>query len=151
MKASLRLVSLLTVCGLAACTIGPDTSYVAPLATPADAKIIATGIGMFLRTQLPAASTTIILDPTPTDQASNELTPALMDGLRRQGFAVAQGAAPAGAHALRYWVTPLDSSGELVRLMIDGRKEASQFLARNTAGRLQTGGPFTVVQSEVSQ
>ena len=150
MKAALRCLPLLAACGLAACAIGRDTSYVAPLSAPADAKVIAAGIGTFMRTQLPAASTTIVLDPTPSDQASNALTPALADSLRRQGFAVAQASAPASAHTLRYWVTPLDASGELVRLMIDGRKEASQFFVRNTAGNLQAGGPFTVVQREAS-
>jgi hypothetical protein len=113
--------------------------------------VIASAISSFMRTQLPAASTTLVLDPTPTEQASNTLTPVLTDSLRQQGFAVAQEAAPAGSHTLRYWVTPLDTSGELVRLMIDGRKEASRFFVRNTAGNLQAGGPFTVAQMDASQ
>lgn len=151
MRAVRQVLLLVATCGLAACEVGPDTSYVAALSAPTDARVIAAGIGAFLRTQLPAASTSIILDPTPSDQASNALTPALADSLRRQGFAVAQGSAAPGAHTLRYWVTPLDASGELVRLMIDGRKSASQFFVRNTAGVLQAGGPFTVVQVEASR
>ena len=150
MTARLHLASLLAACGLAACAVGPDTSYVASLSAPTDAMVIAAGIGSFMKTQLPAASTTLVLDPTPMDQAGNGLTPALTGELRRQGFAVAHGAAPAGAHTLRYWVTPLDASGELVRLMIDGRKEASRFFVRNTAGTLQDGGPFTVMRLEAS-
>ena len=150
MKASIRLLPLLAACGLAACAAGPDTSYVASLSAPTDATVIAAGIADFMKTQLPAASSTIVLDPTPSDQAGNALTPDLADRLRRQGFAVAQGTA-AGSHTLRYWVTPLDASGELVRLMIDGRKEASRFFVRNTAGTLQSGGPFTVVQMEASR
>jgi hypothetical protein len=45
-------------------------------------------------------------------------------------------------------VTPLDRFGELVRLMIDGHKEASRFFVRNTEGNLQSGGPSTVRQTE---
>ena len=151
MSRLLRIASLVAVCGLAACMVGPNTSYVDTLAAPADATVIAAGISTFLRTQMPAASSTIVLDPTPMDQASNALTPALADNLRQQGFAVADGVAPAGAHTLRYWVTPMDGSGELVRLMIDGRKEASRFFIRSTAGDLQSGGPFTVMEMEASR
>ena len=150
MSAGLRLAPLLAVCSVAACAVGPDTSYVSSLSAPTDATVIAAGIGAFMRTQLPAAATTLVLDPTPSDQASNALTPVLADNLRQQGFAVSESDAPAGAHSLRYWVTPLDASGELVRLMIDGRKEASRFFVRNTAGNLQAGGPFTVMQAEAS-
>ena len=79
------------------------------------------------------------------------LTPVLAEALRKQGFAVAEGLAPAGSHTLRYWITPLDGSGELVRLLIDGRKEAARFFVRDTGGMLQTGGPFTVMQVEASR
>ena len=151
MKPGLRLLLLAATGALSACAIGVDTSYVTSVSSPADAKVIAAGISGFMRAQLPAASTTIVLDPTPSEQASNALTPVLADSLRRQGFAVAVSAAPAGSHTLRYWVTPMDASGELVRLMIDGRKEASQFFVRNTAGNLQSGGPFTVAQMEASR
>lgn len=151
MTPGFRLLPLATACALSACAVGPDTSYVTSLSAPTDAAVIAAGIGSFMRTQLPAASTTVVLDPTPTEQASNALTPVLADSLRQQGFAVALGAAPAGSHTLRYWVTPLDASGELVRLMIDGHKGASQFFVRNTAGNLQTGGPFTVAQMGASR
>jgi hypothetical protein len=150
MSPCLRPVPLLAVCSLAACAVGPDTSYVSAISAPTDATVIAAGIGSFMRTQLPAASTTLVLDPTPTDQASNALTPVLRNTLRQQGFAVAEGAAPAGAHTLRYWVTPVDVSGELVRLMIDGRQQAARFFVRNTAGDLQSGGPFTVGRMEAS-
>ena len=151
MRAGVQALPLLAACCLTACAVGPNTSYVTALSAPTDAVVIATGIGAFMRTQLPAASTTIALDPTPAEQASNALTPVLADSLRQQGFAVAQGLAPAGSHSLRYWVTPLDASGELVRLMIDDRKEASMFFVRNTAGNLQGGGPFTVLQREASR
>jgi hypothetical protein len=136
--------------GLAGCAVGPNTSFVAAPLAPADARLIAAGIGTFLRSQLPTASTSLVLDPTAADQADNALTPMLADTLRQQGFAVATAVAPQGAHTLRYWVTPLDASGELVRLRIDGRTQAAQFFARDTAGALQAGGPFTVMQAEAS-
>lgn len=145
------LTLLVVVCGVAGCGIGSNTSYVASASAPADATVIAGGIGAFLRTQLPAASTTLVLDPTPAAQARNALTPVLADTLRQQGFAVAEGAAPAGAHTLRYWVTPLDASGELVRLLIDGREKAARFFVRGAAGDLESGGPFTVMQMEASR
>ena len=151
MTTGLRFLLLAAVCTLSACAVGADTSYVTSISSPTDAKVVAASISSFMRTQLPAASTTLVLDPTPTEQASNALTPVLADSLRRQGFAVAVSAAPAGSHTIRYWVTPMDASGELVRLMIDGRKEASQFFVRNTAGNLQIGGPFTVSQIEASR
>src|SRR6267378_3892032 len=102
---------------LASCAVGPDSSYVGDLSAPGDARILAAGMVEFVSTQLPAASSTIALDPTPADQASNALTPAFTAALRRRGFAVAddkQAAEPV-THHLRYWVTPLDN-GDVVRL-----------------------------------
>jgi hypothetical protein len=102
----------------------------------------------FVATQLPAAASTIVLDPTPSTQAGNALTPAFVAALRGRGFAVAEGrqAGPPGAHHIRYLVSPLDN-GDLIRLSIDDRAEASRFFVRNTVGGLQTGGPFMVRQS----
>ncbi|MEA2736991.1 MAG: type secretion system protein TrbH [Acetobacteraceae bacterium] len=94
MSPCLRPVPLLAVCSLAACAVGPDTSYVSAISAPTDATVIAAGIGSFMRTQLPAASTTLVLDPTPTDQASNALTPVLRNTLRQQGFAVRRSVQP---------------------------------------------------------
>ena len=156
MSSTIRWSTLLLASfALSGCDVGPNTSYVSSLSAPTDATIIASGIGAFLVTQLPAASTTLVLAPTPSDQASNVLTPVLTETLREKGFAVSDAAAPAsmpaGAHTLRYWVTPLDATGELVRLRIDGSKEASRFFVRNTAGTLQGGGPFTVLQMQASR
>ena len=44
----------------------------------------------FVAMQLPAASSTVVLDPTPSDQAGNALTPAFAAALRDRGFAVAE-------------------------------------------------------------
>jgi hypothetical protein len=139
---------VLAAASLASCAIGPDSSYVGDLSAPGDARILAAGMVEFVSTQLPAASSTIALDPTPADQASNALTPAFTAALRRRGFAVADDrhAAAASTHHLRYWVTPLDN-GDVMRLSIDDRTEASRFFARNTQGVLQAGGPVMVRQN----
>jgi hypothetical protein len=146
-----RLVRLalpvLAAASLGSCAIGPDSSYVGDLSAPGDAGILAAGMVEFVSTQLPAGSSTIALDPTPADQASNALTPAFTAALRRRGFAVADDRQPAtsSTHHLRYWVTPLDN-GDVVRLSIDDRTEASRFFVRNSQGGLQAGGPFMVRQ-----
>jgi hypothetical protein len=141
-------LSLLAAASLVSCAIGSDSSYVGELAALGDAQILAAGMVEFVATQLSAGSSTIALDPTPADQASNVLTPLFTAALRRRGFAVADdrhALAPA-EHHLRYWVTPLDN-GDLVRLSIDGRTEASRFFVRNSRSGLQAGGPFTVRQN----
>ena len=137
---------------LSGCAFGPNGSYVAPLQQPADANVLASGIAGFVAMRLPAASSTLVLDATPSDQASNSLTPALAAALRRRGFAIAEDGqpVPADAHRLRYLVTPLDN-GDLVRLTLDGAVEGSRFFVRNTAGGLQAGGPFTVTQAETTR
>jgi hypothetical protein len=137
---------------LTGCALGPDSSYVAQLQQPADADILAGGIVAFVAMRLPAASSTVVLDPTPTGQAGNAVSPTLAAALRRRGFAVAEDgqAVPAGAHHLRYLVTSLDN-GDLVRLTLDDATEGARFFVRNTAGGLQPGGPFTVTQVEAAR
>jgi hypothetical protein len=142
-------LALLASASLISCAIGPDSSYVGELSAPGDAQILAAGMAEFVSTQLPAGSSTIALDPTPADQAGNALTPAFAAALRQRGFAIAdnrQQPATTAAHHLRYWVTPLDN-GDLVRLSIDDRTEASRFFVRNSRGGLQAGGPFMVRQN----
>jgi type IV secretion system protein TrbH len=140
--------ALVMTCSVAACTLGPGSSYVDRIETPADAKVLAGDMADFVAGQLAAGSGAVILDPTPSDQDGNALTPALVAALRDRGFAVAdarQVGAP-GTHRITYLVTRLDR-GDLVRLTIDGGvAEASRFFVRNTAGDLQAGGPFTVRQ-----
>jgi hypothetical protein len=146
MNAALRSTPLLGLAvALAACTIGG--SYVGGVSGPADAQVLAYGMAEFVAQELPAASTTLALDPTPASQADNTVTPAFAAALRSQGFAIAgeNEAGVRGGHRLRYWVTPLDG-GELVRIAIDDRTQGSRFFVRNTAGGLQAGGPFLVRQ-----
>src|SRR5580700_1693231 len=79
---------VLAAASLASCAVGPDSSYVGDLSAPGDAGILAAGMVEFVSTQLPAGSSTIALDPTPSDQASNALKPAFAAALRRRGFAI---------------------------------------------------------------
>lgn len=142
-----RALSLAAVSFLAACALGPGSSYVSQVNTPADAQVLAAGMVVFVAAQLPAASSTVVLDPTPSDQADNALTPAFVAALRDRGFAVAgeRQASTSGTHHIRYLVTPLDN-GDLVRLSVDDGAQASRFFARNSAGGLRAGGPFMVRQ-----
>lgn len=145
------LASLLACASLAACAGNPAGSYVAPLTVPADAQTLAAGIADFMASSLPAASTTLALEPPAPEQSGNALTPALANALRRRGFATVDAnadAVPPGARRVRYRVTPMDG-GDLVRLTIDGGAiQGNRFFARNPAGTLQAGGPFTVLGVE---
>jgi hypothetical protein len=151
-RTSLIVLTILAAVSLAACTIGPNTSYVAPLQQSEDAQVLADGMVEFIAMRLSAVSTTLILDPTPTDQAGNAMTPAFAAALRSHGFAVAAAGQAFGtnAHRIRYLVTPLDN-GDLVRVTIDSIAQGSRFFVRNTAGGLQAGGPYTVTQVEAMQ
>lgn len=132
---------------LGGCALGASGSYVADLRAPTDAQVLASGVVDFVAAELPAASSSIALDPTPSSQQKNALTPALLRDLRQRGFAIADDkqADQAGIHHLRYLVTPLEG-GVLVRLSIDDRTRAARFFTRNSAGSLQAGGPFMVRQ-----
>lgn len=145
----LLALALLATTLVAGCAIGPGTSYVGALRQPTDAEALATAMAELVSMRLPGAAGVLVLDPPPSDQASNALTPAFGLALRRRGFSMGVAADPSGGdtHRIRYLVTPLDN-GVLVRLTIDGTTEGSRFFARNTGGGLQPGGPFTVTQVE---
>ena len=144
-----RLGTVFVMAGsVAACAFGSGTSYVDRVATPGDAKVLAGAMANFVAGRLPAGSSVVSLDPTPSEQAGNALTPAFLAALRNRGFTVAdasQAGAP-GTHRIRYLATRLDN-GELLRVTIDGgAAEAARFFVRNSAGDLQAGGPVTVRQ-----
>ena len=124
---------------LGACALGPGSSYVSQVETPADAQALAADMVVFVAAQLPAASTTIVLDPTLSDQAGNALTPAFLAALLNRGFAVAdEGQTGAsGTHHIRYLVTALDN-GDLVRLSID--EVACRPAARSWCGKWRRRG-----------
>ncbi len=145
-------LALLTITLVPGCAVGPNTSYVGKLRQPADSEAVATAMAEFVSTSLPGAPGVLMLDPTPSDQASNALTPAFASALRRCGFTIGAGSQPLGSntHRIRYLVTPLDN-GVLARLTIDGTTEGSRFFTRNSSGTLQPGGPFTVTQAEAAR
>lgn len=136
---------------VAGCAIGPNVSFVSGVQRSSDARVLGRGVAEFAAARLPDGGT-IALDPPISGQAGNAVTPVLTAALRRRGFGVVEGKAPAppGAHRLRYLVTPLDN-GDLVRVTLDGSTSGARFFARNTAGGLQAGGPYTVTQAETSQ
>ena len=141
-----RSTVALVVLALAGCaSVAPTASYVSDV-SPADATPLASALAAYLGQQLPPATTTLVLQPPPPSQADNALTPALRGALSHAGFEVFEPSKdappPAGAHPIRYQVTPLEG-GVLVRLHYD-RTEAARWFARNRRGQLQAAGPFTV-------
>lgn len=144
-----RLGTVLVFAGsVAACGFGSDSSYVDRVETPADANVLAGAMADFVARRLPTGATTLLLDPTTSEESGNALTPAFVAALRDRGFALvdASQAGASGAHRIRYVVTGLDN-GNLLRVTIDGgAAEAARFFVRNSAGALQAGGPFAVRQ-----
>lgn len=119
-----------------------NRSYVDGPFAPGDSETLAADMAGFVKSRLPAASSTVVLDPLSNEQSGNALTPVFAEALRKAGFAVAawSGATPA-AHRIRYLVTPFEN-GTLVRLTIDATDAARHFV-RSSAG-LQARGPFMV-------
>jgi len=142
-------LGILAVISVSGCALSPNRSYVGEFGQPADAEAVATAMAEFVSLNLPGAPGVLVLDPTPSDQASNTFTPSFAAALRRCGFSMGDAGRPlAGAtHRVRYLVTPLDN-GALARLTIDGTTEGAQFFVRNPGGRLQPGGRFTVTQMD---
>jgi hypothetical protein len=142
-------LGILVTIAVSGCAISPNTSYVGEFGQPADARAVATTMAEFVSMTLPGAPGVLVLDPTPSDQASNTFTPSFAAALRRYGFTIGDDRRPlAGTmHRVRYLLTPLDN-GVLARLTIDESTEGAQFFARNAGGSLQPGGPFTVRQVE---
>lgn len=133
--------SILLLPLLAAACAGPQamTSYVS-LGRQGDAWKTADTINSYVSAKLPAAHTTIAVMPS---GAHDPIFPLLVRDLRSDGFAIADPKRPGGANRLAYQVSPFDG-GELVRVSIDGRHQASRFLTRSATGNLMPGGPYTV-------
>ena len=94
-----------------------------PLQQPATPRRWRAATAEFVADRLPAASSTVMFDPTPGTGGQHGHSGARRRA-RRRGFAVAGSGqpVPAGAHQLRYLVTPMDD-GTLVRLTIDESTE----------------------------
>ena len=126
---------------LAGCaTMTPMPSYVS-VTNAGDVSGVVPAIAGYVSTKLPTSSRVLV--EAPATGGWDPVTPALINELRSRGFAVADAQHPGNAHMIGYAVSPLDS-GVLVRIQIDGADGASQFLARDTKGELQPGGPYTV-------
>jgi len=140
----------LAAVALAGCTLAPTGSYVAGIGSHSDALVTGSAVAAFVAYRLPPGGA-VALAPTFGERATDAVTPILTAELRQRGVAVVDGPQPPpGVHHVRYWVTSLDS-GELVRVTLDGSTEGARFFARNTAGTLQAGGPYTMTQAETAQ
>ncbi|OHV78536.1 hypothetical protein [Rhizobium sp. LCM 4573] len=128
---------------LSACTTMRSTvSYVSPELTPLDAQLLAADSASHLSGALPAAKTTLVLDPP---AGGDRLTPAMMTKLRDAGFGVVEaknGDQQVQGVALRYLASPLEN-GVVLRLQYEG-VEASRFYPRTASGALASASPFTV-------
>lgn len=137
---------------LAGCVASSTASYVTTGLSEADAQTLAADVATHLRSALPAARSTLALQPT---GATDAFTPVLAEKLRAAGYGVAasaeathggDGAQPAAGQTreivLRYLVSPFDA-GVVLRLQYQG-VEASRFYSRTAGGALGAGSPFTV-------
>jgi hypothetical protein len=135
-----RLAFALALSLLAGCTTTtPMASYVS-VTNAGDVTGVVPAIAGYVSDTLPSSSR---VEVEPPAAGWDPVTPALIADLHSRGFAIADARHPGGAHRISFTVSPLDT-GVLVRIVIDGTNDASQFLARGTAGKLQPGGPYTV-------
>lgn len=139
------VLPVLAAVALSACA--EDRSYVGPVRDAGDARVLAGGVAEFVSLRVRTPHSTVTLEPVPSAQADNAVTPEVVAALRRQGFGVAADrSVAAGLRSLRYVVTSLDE-GELIRMTLDDAVRGARFFARNASGYLQTGGPFTVTEA----
>ena len=144
-----RAIALLVgVLGLAGCaTQGPNLSYVGSPLAVSSAAPIASEIATYAAGQLPAAQSTILLEPPPPGQAANDLTPAVTAALRAKGFGIAEpGTSAANAHSLRYIVTPVGQD-VLLRIIVDNRIAAARLYQPDGKGSLVAASPLTAMEN----
>jgi hypothetical protein len=117
----------------------PSVSYVQSGIGGMDAAAVANDMAQFLQHQMPAAKTTIVLEPL-----RNPLHDELVEQLTSRGFGIMQ-RKPDPEQAvtqLRYMVTTLDS-GILVRMSYQGQV-ASRFYSRAADGRLSLENRYAI-------
>jgi hypothetical protein len=136
-----RLAFALALPLLAGCTTMPPMASYISVTDTADVTGVVPAIAGYVSDKLPASSR-VRVEP-PAAGGWDPVTPQLIANLQSRGFAIADAQHAGGAHMISFTVSPLDT-GVLVRISIDGTSDASQFLARSTAGKLQPGGPYTV-------
>ena len=145
---SLPLVAAL---GLSACATipAPSSSYVGGSMSDADAGVIAEAITSFVQTHVPAASSTVTVDPATVAIGGGLKSPLpglVTSDLRKAGYGVAApGVTVPGAHTVRYLVSPLDG-GLLLRVTVD-QIQGSQVFETTAQGMLAAASPVTQTRS----
>lgn len=142
--------ALLLAAVLGGCASYADTSYVAPLAGPGDARVLAAAIVDFIGSHIPASSPPVALDP-PAGGGTDDITPAIRAALETRGVRLGAPGTPDALQA-RYWVTPMGAASSLVRVSLaGGATEGNRVFVRDAAGKLQPGGPFTIKTTQASR
>lgn len=116
----------------------PSSSYVAPEINSFEAEDVARDMAGFLAEQMPAAKTTIALEPSKA-----LLHEILSNELKERGFGVTGGVKPdQQVVSVRYFVTVLDG-GVLVRMKYS-KHLAGRYYARLNGGKLSFTNRFAV-------
>lgn len=133
---------VLALAGIAAagCAVQPR-SYVAGIATPADAATVAAGVADMVGAKVPPTGGAVMLVPTVAAQAGNPLTPALANLLRGRGYSVSENSGEAG-HSVRYSAVPIEGA-VIVGAAVDGWNMARPY-GRILGGSLAPTGPVSV-------
>jgi len=137
--------------GACASNTRPTMSYVAPVVTAADARILAADATAFLVDQVPPGRATIVLDPPKA--GTDLLTAELAATLRGRGYGLLMANPKTGPLSgqgvpLRYTATPLDS-GLVLRLQYLNH-EAAKYYPRAAAGQVAADAAPFIVREGVS-
>ena len=133
--------------GLSACATmsTPSSSYVGGSMSNADADVIAAAITSFVQAHVPAASSTVAIDPATVAIGGGLTSPLpglVTSDLRKAGYGVAApGVTVPGTHTVRYLVSPLDG-GLLLRVTVD-QAQGSQVFGTTAQGMLAAASPIT--------
>lgn len=141
------LLPLLGALGLSACAAvpTPSSSYIGSAMSNADAGVIAAAITSFVQTHVPAASSTVAIDPATVAIGSDLTSPLpglVTSDIRKAGYGVAApGVTVPGAHTVRYLVTPLNG-GLLLRVAVD-QAQGAQVFGTTAQGMIAAASPVT--------
>jgi hypothetical protein len=145
---TLLWLALLSLSITACAPISPNQAYVEGVSSQ-DAALISQVMTTYVASQLPAASTTLVVASTAQGNDNNPLTSTLIQSLRNKGFAVAStNESQALFHQLSYWVTPLDN-GILLRLRLDNNL-ISWWFPKDADGALDTLNAHPTIGKGVS-
>ncbi len=133
------LVLALAAVAAAGCAVQPR-SYVAGVATPADAATVAAGVADMVAAKVPPTGGVVALGPTVAGQSDNPLTPVLANVLRARGYVVSDKSGGAG-HSVRYSAVPIEGA-VVVGAAVDGWNMARPY-GRIPGGSLAPAGPVS--------